>query len=404
MTRPWNHTTFIEPPARFPRSIVLMTLARAASLLLVTTLMLCAGRTLPAQSRPPVVPSVDLRVLASPVMFDQAGRRQIVYELQIANFQPVEVEIVEVRVNASGGAPPLAVSRDQDLSSRLVRPGLPHSHATPRLIAPGLTAVVNFWIPLPDGVTPASISHAIDLRVLRQPPQTATVEGGTATVSTQPAVAFGPPLEGGPWVAIYDPLLKGGHRTAIYAVDGRARIPGRFAIDWIRLPADGVMPPAPTGRPDDRNGFGANVLAVADATVAAAVDDTVDHTPPPIPPEKASGNYVALDLGAGRVAFYEHLKQGSLLVRPGDRVKRGQVIAQLGSSGSSSTGPHLHFHVADANSLLGAEGLPFVFARFEHLGAFTSIDAMGKGQRYVDSPPAIEQNTRPAPNAVVRFP
>lgn len=382
----------------------MMTLARAARLLFVTLLPLITARPLPAQSRQPVVPSVDLRVLASPVTFEQAGRRQLVYELQVTNFQPVGIEIVEVRVNAASGDPPLAVSRDQDLSSRVVRPGLPHSHATPRLLAPGLTAVVNFWIPLPDGVTPSSIGHAIDLRVLRQPPQTATVEGGAATVSSQPAVALGPPLEGGLWAAVYDPQLKGGHRTAMYAVDGRARIPGRFAIDWIRLGPDGVMPPTPIGRADHRNGFGANVLAVAEATVAAAVDDTVDQTPSPVPAEKASGNYVALDLGAGRVAFYEHLKQGSILVRPGDRVTRGQVIAQLGSSGSSSTGPHLHFHVADANSLLGAEGLPFVFVRFEHLGAFTSIDALGKGQRYVDAPPVIEQNARPSPNAVVRFP
>jgi murein DD-endopeptidase MepM/ murein hydrolase activator NlpD len=130
----------------------------------------------------------------------------------------------------------------------------------------------------------------------------------------------------------------------------------------------------------------------------------VDQTPPPIPPEKASGNYVSLDLGAGRFAFYEHLKQGSVVVRPGDRVKRGQVVAQLGSSGSTSTGPHLHFHVADANSLLGAEGIPFVFERFEHVGAFTSIEAVPQGQRYVDAPPALEQNARPSPNAVVRFP
>jgi hypothetical protein len=381
----------------------MMTLARAARLLLATMLTLLAGRTLPAQSRPPIVPSVDLRVLASPATFVQAGRRQLVYELQVTNFQQVEVELVEVRV-AAAGRQPLVAYRDQDLARRTVRPGLPHSHATPRLLGPGLTALVNFWISMPDGVTPVSIAHAIDVRVLRQPPLEATIEGGMAAVSAQAAVTLGPPLEGGPWAALYDPLLKGGHRTAIYAVDGRARIPGRFAIDWVRLPADGVVPPAPKGRPDDRNGFGANVLAVADATVAAAVDDTVDQTPPPIPPEKASGNYVSLDLGAGRFAFYEHLKQGSVVVRPGDRVKRGQVVAQLGSSGSTSTGPHLHFHVADANSLLGAEGIPFVFERFEHVGAFTSIEAVPQGQRYVDAPPALEQNARPSPNAVVRFP
>ena len=37
----------------------------------------------------------------------------------------------------------------------------------------------------------------------------------------------------------------------------------------------------------------------------------------------------------------------------GQRVRRGDVIAKLGSSGSTSIGPHLHFHVADANSDAG---------------------------------------------------
>lgn len=41
---------------------------------------------------------------------------------------------------------------------------------------------------------------------------------------------------------------------------------------------------------------------------------------------------------------YDHLKRGSILVKPGDRVVRGQKIAQVGSAGRSS-GPHLHFEV-----------------------------------------------------------
>ena len=194
-------------------------------------------------------------------------------------------------------------------------------------------------------------------------------------VRTAAAVTLDPPLRGGPWVAIYDPLLKGGHRTAIYTIDGRARIPGRFAIDFIALPPSGALAPR-SARARRRNGFGADVLAVADGTIAAAVDDTPDGAPQPVPAERASGNYVSLDLGGGRFAFYEHLQQGSIVVKPGQRVTRGQVIAKLGSSGSTSIGPHLHFHVADANSLLGAEGLPFVFNQFTVLGEFASISGV----------------------------
>lgn len=41
---------------------------------------------------------------------------------------------------------------------------------------------------------------------------------------------------------------------------------------------------------------------------------------------------------------YCHLKKASMLVRPGDRVTKGQKIAEMGSAGRS-TGPHLHFEV-----------------------------------------------------------
>src|SRR3546814_7386768 len=82
------------------------------------------------------------------------------------------------------------------------------------------------------------------------------------------------------------------------------------------------------------------------------------RTYPPVPYTTLfrSGNACALDLGDGRHAFYEHLKPGSIRVVPGQRVRRGEVIAELGFTGDS-TGPHLHFHVADAPSPLGAEGL-----------------------------------------------
>ena len=41
---------------------------------------------------------------------------------------------------------------------------------------------------------------------------------------------------------------------------------------------------------------------------------------------------------------YDHLKNGSILVKPGDHVVAGQKIAEVGSAGRTS-GPHLHFEV-----------------------------------------------------------
>jgi len=54
------------------------------------------------------------------------------------------------------------------------------------------------------------------------------------------------------------------------------------------------------------------------------------------------GNMVVIDHGYGYVTKYAHLNK--ILVRNGQRVIRGEEIAEVGSTGKS-TGPHLHYEV-----------------------------------------------------------
>src|SRR3546814_2247645 len=99
----------------------------------------------------------------------------------------------------------------------------------------------------------------------------------------------------------------------------------------MKLDARGKLSSGDADIPASHHGFGADVLAVADGTIVAVRDDVPDpaavkgRTNPGI--ADASGNYVMLDIGGGRIATYEHLKQGAP-VAVGDRVKAGQEIGR----------------------------------------------------------------------------
>ncbi|WNS42701.1 peptidoglycan DD-metalloendopeptidase family protein [Paenibacillus sp. MMS20-IR301] len=56
------------------------------------------------------------------------------------------------------------------------------------------------------------------------------------------------------------------------------------------------------------------------------------------------GYCVIVDHGGGVWTLYGHIREGGILVKPGDRVARGQTIAESGATGRV-TGPHLHFEV-----------------------------------------------------------
>jgi len=58
---------------------------------------------------------------------------------------------------------------------------------------------------------------------------------------------------------------------------------------------------------------------------------------------KGAGRYVVID-GEDYDYVFMHLRTGSIVVREGERVRTGQAIGAVGSTGESS-GPHLHFEL-----------------------------------------------------------
>ena len=77
--------------------------------------------------------------------------------------------------------------------------------------------------------------------------------------------------------------------------------------------------------------MGKNIYAVLDGKVKKTVHDDPDY-----------GNYIIITHSQGVETMYAHCK--SLNVKKGDSVRRGDVIAYVGTTGLS-TGPHLHFEV-----------------------------------------------------------
>ena len=99
---------------------------------------------------------------------------------------------------------------------------------------------------------------------------------------------------------------------------------------------------------------------------------------------------MVIRINDGDYAFYGHMKPGSISVKQGDKVQRGQVIGQLGNSGNSDT-PHLHFHVSDTPSPLAGSSLPYVFDSFTITGRGPSDDDLQKAIEQTETPLTVKK-------------
>jgi murein DD-endopeptidase MepM/ murein hydrolase activator NlpD len=76
-----------------------------------------------------------------------------------------------------------------------------------------------------------------------------------------------------------------------------------------------------------------------------------------------AGNHIVISFADGLHVALVHLKRGSIRVASGQRVERGQHLADCGNSGNS-TQPHVHMQAMDQPDPSSARGIPMVFDRF----------------------------------------
>jgi hypothetical protein len=198
-------------------------------------------------------------------------------------------------------------------------------------------------------------------------------------ISTSGPITIGPPLKGNNWVALNGCCEPGWpHRGTPLPVNGNLVGSQLFAIDWKRTNNQGGFYTGDKTKNESYVDYGSEVLAVADGTVTAILDGQNANAPGVLPAEDpvlgpkltvhtVDGNHIVLDIGNGAYAFYAHLIKGSLRVKVGDRVTKGQVIAKLGNTGNANAS-HLHFQVMNGPSAIASPSIPYVIDSFDYQG------------------------------------
>lgn len=190
--------------------------------------------------RPSLHNALDLRIAPHVVLSSYNGGEALVYELHVTNcsrldlvldqLELVEVQTGKLRFKADGANLTRIIGRwdkaDADRKTTL---------------PPGIQVVLYLTVPSSgNDELGRKFVHRITYRTTDNPQFTAGVQGGDFIVSDELPIVLGPPLRGSGWSAIYSDEWELGHRRAIYTTAGLQHIPGRFAIDWVKVAPDGT--------------------------------------------------------------------------------------------------------------------------------------------------------------------
>lgn len=290
------------------------------------------------------------------------GLTNLVYEVVLTNFGREPLKLIEIQAIDKNEKTLLSLSK-QKLADNLTEVG--KTDSTDTLLQPGETGIAWINISLPaDTSLPSDIHHKVTYKALSQK-EGKTDVGALTSIDTKKPIRIGPPLKGNGWIAnnCYDGIP---HRRALFPVNNDLYSSQRYAIDWTKLDNKGQ---ALTGNPlkvSSYPAYGEPIIAVADGTILGVVNEFPDQIPGTASKNKLypGGNTIIMSLPEeGAFAFYAHIKPGTIAVKEGDKVTRGQVIGHVGNVGNSSE-PHLHFHVTDRPTIFAANSLPYAIDNF----------------------------------------
>lgn len=314
--------------------------------------------------------SLEMRVPFNPTAFPNGVKSRLVYELYLTNFNssPISLHNIELIDAERRNAHPVAKFEAAQLQNMLQHLGGIEPGLSDKLTLTRGETVIIFMEVVSDRKKPfpAKLIH----RIITETDSLDGAEISTNKISLQ---LFGPPLQGANWIAADGPGndVDNHHRRGVLILNGHAVDSRRYAIDWKKV-KDGLSFSGDPRNVHSYYCYGEDVFAVADGHVISAKDGLPNNVPghgkafhPAVPLtfETLAGNCITINLGNGHFAYYMHLQPGSLQVKQGDRVHKGQLLARIGASGDARE-PHLHFEVTTSPKLLLGEGLPYLIDRY----------------------------------------
>jgi hypothetical protein len=378
-------------------------LFRVLGTLAVAAAFAVAGTPLSAGATATDPLAATLLTRPSPVLGTDK-QRHVVYDFQLDNVTGSPVRLERLQVVATSPPGVLATYRGDEIVPLLLVIG---ADQPTRTLEPGQTGFVFLDLTFPrTGSIPPRLEHRLVLTVGEGPTaEQQTMHGIAVKLDSRAPIRIDRPLQGDNLLAANGCCAKSPHARAVMLIDGRVVNAQRFAIDFVRLIGPATFEGDPA-RNESYFIFGEPVLAVGPGRVIATRNDVPENTPPIEPPfttpEALLGNYVVEALGDHRFAVYAHLHTGSVRVRVGERVDRGQVLGLVGNTGNS-TEPHLHFHVTSGPSPVASDGVPYVFRSFRYDARLVGLDT-GNPTVVPADPPRTRERQLPLDNDIIAFP
>ena len=350
-------------------SIALMALATAAQVA--------------ATAAPGDLNSFDLSVSPDPVLIERGETQQLNFDFRVKNGSAASVELRRIELSVVDRRGKLVLRRDADTSG--ASPAI--ETVTPdRRFDPGAEGI--FFNPF----TTFALGFPLDelrFRLTFKPEKGEPFvrEAVVRPRAWAPSTKLSLPVAGTAWVKHghdylshhrrwnpLHPVAKSFGATAVFA---------RYALDLLIVDDQHRISPSAPKRNSDFFGWGSPILAPGDGTVVAIqafdADDDVATGKSGFDPERLPkeplhfyGNYVIIDHGRGEYSVLGHLQHGSVTVRPGQRVRRGQPVARMGMSGSAEFEPHLHYELRRGTTM-AVEGLPAYFADLVRLRGSSQV-------------------------------